>query len=184
VTSTSPPRSTASPANELALPSASRILSSHAPRRPPRLARDDRLLGAALLRAAGPVRPVRRRARCRTHCRTPAAPTPAEPTAEPEQERDDGGFADPKIAEETAPAATSPAMTDPALIARVKQRFGEDCRPERSCGGLLGVDCKAAVDGPYYYVEQADLKVVSTCGGACMRGCTDCPPRAWACATY
>jgi hypothetical protein len=113
-----------------------------------------------------------------------AAPTPAEPTAEPEQERDDGGFADPKIAEETAPAATSPAMTDPALIARVKQRFGEDCRPERSCGGLLGVDCKAAVDGPYYYVEQADLKVVSTCGGACMRGCTDCPPRAWACATY
>ncbi len=119
------------------------------------------------------------------------APAPVEPTAAPiepiepaEQERDDGGFADPKIAEETAPAATPPAMNDPALIARVKQRFGADCRPERSCGGLLGVDCQAAVDGPYYYVEQADLKVVSTCGGACQRGCTDCPPRAWTCATY
>jgi len=112
-------------------------------------------------------------------------PTPAPTSAPtPEPERDDGGFADPKIAEETAPAAVPPAMTDPVLIARVKQRFGEACRPERSCGGLLGVDCNAAVDGPYYYVEHADLKVVSTCGGACMRGCTDCPPKAWACATY
>ena len=62
------------------------------------------------------------------------------------------------------------------------QRFGEACRPERSCGGMIGVDCNAAVDGPYYYVAQADLKVVSTCGGACRLGCTDCPPKAWTCA--
>lgn len=101
-----------------------------------------------------------------------------------DQARDDGGFADPRLGEDPAPTQTQPGMTDPALIARVKQRFGDTCRPERRCGGMLGIDCDAAVDGPYYYVEHADLKVVSTCGGACMRGCTDCPPKAWACKTY
>ena len=114
----------------------------------------------------------------------PAPATPATP-APIEQEHDDGGFADPKLGEESAPPQPpqpQPGMTDPALIARVKQRFGEVCRPERSCGGMLGVDCNATVDGPYYYVEQADLKVVSTCGGTCRRGCTDCPPKAWTCA--
>jgi len=119
-----------------------------------------------------------------------SAPAVADVTPEPEPapaneaEHDDGGFADPKVAEPSPPPEVPAAMKDPALVARVKQRFGEKCRPERSCGGLLGVDCDAAVDGPYYYVNDADLKVVSTCGGACMRGCTDCPPRAWTCATY
>lgn len=122
----------------------------------------------------------------------PAQPGPApdEPAAAPapapanEPEHDDGGFADPKVAEQTAAPEVPAAMKDPALIARVKQRFGDRCRPERACGGMLGVDCDAAVDGPYYYVDHTDLKVVSTCGGACMSGCTDCPPKAWACATY
>jgi hypothetical protein len=49
---------------------------------------------------------------------------------------------------------------------------------------MIGVDCKAAVDGPYYYVRRESLEVVSTCGGACMRGCTNCPPSDWTCATY
>ncbi len=114
---------------------------------------------------------------------TPDTP-PAEPTPADEPENDAGGFASPELGEPTAEPEVPAAMKDPALIARVKQRFGESCRPERSCGGLLGVDCNAAVDGPYYYVEHADLKVVATCGGACMRGCTDCPPKAWTCATY
>lgn len=111
---------------------------------------------------------------------TPATPSRPAPIG---QEHDDGGFADPKLGEESAPPPQAhPGMTDPALIARVKQRFGEACRPERSCGGMIGVDCNAAVDGPYYYVAQADLKVVSTCGGTCRLGCTDCPPKAWTCA--
>ncbi len=116
----------------------------------------------------------------------PADATAAAPSAAPsEQEHDDGFFANPKLGEQSAPPPPSqvqPGMLDPALIARVKRRFGEACRPERSCGGLLGVDCNAAVDGPYYYVAQADLEVVSTCGGACRLGCTDCPPKAWTCA--
>jgi len=115
----------------------------------------------------------------------PAAAEPAEPVEPKESEHDDGGFADPKVAEQTAKPEVPAAMKDPALVARVKRQFGDRCRPERTCGTMLGVDCDAAVDGPYYYVEQTDLKVVSRCGGACMNGgCTDCPPKAWACATY
>jgi len=123
-----------------------------------------------------------------TQSNEPAAAEPT-PTQEAEAEHDDGdddgGFADPKVAEQTAKPEVPAAMKDPALVARVKQQFGERCRPERACGTMLGVDCDAAVDGPYYYVEQTDLKVVSRCGGACMNGgCTDCPPKAWTCATY
>lgn len=111
----------------------------------------------------------------------PAAPGPARPAGD---SKDDGGFADPGLGAESPREAQPQPPADPALAARVKERFGERCRPERSCGELLGVDCDAAVDGPYYYVQKTDLKLVSTCGGACMRGCTDCPPKAWTCPTY
>lgn len=100
--------------------------------------------------------------------------------------KDDGGFADPKLGEEPPPqpGPEPEPIDDPALTTRVQERFGERCRPERFCGELLGVDCGAAVDGPYYYVQKTDLKPISTCGGACMRGCTNCPPKAWTCPTY
>jgi hypothetical protein len=67
---------------------------------------------------------------------------------------------------------------------QVSNRF-PGCRFERECGALLGVDCESAVDGPYLYVQKSDLKVVATCGGACMSGsCTNCPPKEWTCSTY
>lgn len=114
------------------------------------------------------------------------AEQPAEkPAEQPDEQADDGAnFADPKTAD--PPPATKPeTATDPELAARVKTKFGENCRLERTCGDLVGVDCKAAVDGPYYYAEKRDLKTVATCGGACMSGrCTDCPPKAWTCPTY
>jgi len=112
----------------------------------------------------------------------PATPTPPSPPAEPDE--DHGGFADPRVVDPPPPAPAQPPP-DPALAARVQDKFGERCKLERSCGELLGVDCGAAVDGPYYYVQKSDLKTVATCGGACMGGrCTDCPPKAWTCATY
>jgi hypothetical protein len=114
---------------------------------------------------------------------SPTPPAAAPPTT-PDPDEDLGGFADPRVADPPPPAPAQPAP-DPALAARVTEKFGERCKLERSCGELLGVDCGAAVDGPYYYVQRADLKTVSTCGGACMGGrCTDCPPKAWTCATY
>ncbi|HYO55601.1 hypothetical protein [Archangium sp.] len=64
----------------------------------------------------------------------------------------------------------------------------EGCERDRACGGLVGVDCDSAVDGPYYYVEERTGRVVETCGGACMGGpkpdqgiCVECPPREWTC---
>jgi len=74
---------------------------------------------------------------------------------------------------------------DAARDERIQQRFGDHCRLERTCGALWGIDCEAAVDGPYYYVKPDTLEVVSRCGGYCMGGrCTNCPPKEWNCATY
>lgn len=71
----------------------------------------------------------------------------------------------------------------------IKAQFGDRCRLERTCGPLWGIDCEAAVDGPYIYVRpRADGWVrITTCGGACMGGrCTNCPPKneGWTCETY
>jgi hypothetical protein len=71
----------------------------------------------------------------------------------------------------------------------ITKRFGERCRLERTCGPLWGVDCEAAVDGPYFYVRPRPdgLQTITTCGGACMGGrCKNCPPKneGWTCETY
>jgi hypothetical protein len=97
----------------------------------------------------------------------------------------DGGanFASPPGTDDPQPA--KPGDVPPELAEKIKRQFGEKCRLERTCGDLLGIDCDAAVDGPYYYVRRDSLEVVSRCGGYCMSGtCTDCPPKAWTCPTY
>jgi hypothetical protein len=67
----------------------------------------------------------------------------------------------------------------------IRKVFGDSCRLERSCGKLWGIDCMSASDGPYYYVKQESLDVISRCGGNCMAGhCERCPPPAWTCPTY
>ena len=108
---------------------------------------------------------------------------PAEPAVQQPAPDDSAGFAGPPAPEEP-PEVEAPATASPELAERIKRTFGDNCRYERACGELIGVDCDAAVDGPYYYVHRESLAVVSTCGGACMRGCTNCPPSTWSCATY
>jgi len=67
---------------------------------------------------------------------------------------------------------------------RIAKQYGNQCRLERTCGALWGIDCGAAVGGPYYYVRAGSLATVSACGGFCtMTRCTQCPPRDFACAT-
>jgi hypothetical protein len=106
-----------------------------------------------------------------------AAPLPAPPPAASTAPTTSAGSA-------AAPASSSPPA-DASRDARIRQRFGERCRLERACGELWGIDCEAAVDGPYYYVKPSTLEIVSRCGGFCMGGrCTNCPPREWKCATY
>lgn len=87
-------------------------------------------------------------------------------------------------APEEAPPESQAEQAPPELASKIRSAFGEQCRFERACGELVGVDCNSAADGPYYYVRQGSLEVVSTCGGACRRGCTECPPKAWDCPTY
>lgn len=115
-----------------------------------------------------------------------ASPTGPAPATSPRAADDpgDGGanFASPP---EPEPQTPQPAPeVSPELAARIKRQFGDNCRYERSCNDMIGVDCDAAVDGPYYYVRRDNLEIVSRCGGYCMKGCTDCPPKAWTCPTY
>lgn len=82
------------------------------------------------------------------------------------------------------PSSSAPVSPEEARVAAIKARFGNSCRLARECAGMWGIDCDAAVDGPFYYVEAQTLKVVAQCGGYCVGGrCTECPPRTWTCAT-
>lgn len=68
---------------------------------------------------------------------------------------------------------------------RIRARFGEWCHLDRMCGGMWGIDCLSAVDGPYYYVVAGSLEVISKCGGYCFgQKCLDCPPLGWKCSTF
>ena len=95
----------------------------------------------------------------------------AAPSATPSAARGDGVVVHPSA--------------EPARDAKIQTRFGKSCRLERTCGALWGIDCDAAVDGPYYYVKANTMEEVSACGGLCMGGrCTNCPPKEWGCTTY
>jgi hypothetical protein len=56
-----------------------------------------------------------------------------------------------------------------------------ECKFIQECGDLILMDCNSAADGPAYYINQKTAKILGTCGGACMRGCTNCPPKEWTC---
>jgi hypothetical protein len=85
-----------------------------------------------------------------------------------------------RAASSAAPSAS--ATPGEARDAAIKKRFGTSCRLARECQGLWGIDCDAALDGPYYYVEAQTLDVVARCGGYCDGArCTNCPPRTWTC---
>ncbi len=62
------------------------------------------------------------------------------------------------------------------------------CEVDARCGELVGVNCGAEVDGPYYYVEAFSGRILEYCGGACMAGprpdspyCRNCPAVGWTC---
>jgi hypothetical protein len=57
----------------------------------------------------------------------------------------------------------------------------KSCKFIQACGDAILIDCNSAADGPAYYIDRRTATVQATCGGACMRGCTGCPPRTWTC---
>lgn len=114
----------------------------------------------------------------------PEVPTEPAPVRVPETEPAQPAEPEPETKAEAKTEAEFP-KADPELEARIKKTFGDNCRLERKCKDMLGIDCQAATDGPYYYVVPETLEKISTCGGACMGGkCTNCPPKEWTCAVY
>ena len=108
------------------------------------------------------------------------ADAPADAPASPEEQ--EANFASPPHTD-PGPIAGPSASGDSELDARIKEKHGQSCRFARACGDeMIGIDCNAAADGPYYYAKRSDLEIISTCGGACMGGdCTNCPPKEWTC---
>lgn len=84
------------------------------------------------------------------------------------------------------PAAT-PACQPRALLAQESRLLAQlgiqdaSCKFLQECGDTMLIDCNSAADGPAYYIDRRASKVLATCGGACMRGCTGCPPTTWTC---
>ena len=66
--------------------------------------------------------------------------------------------------------------------------LAEHCRIDKSCGDLVGLNCLADIDGPYYYVNRKSGAIVGYCGGYCLGGakgkCKNCPPKEWTCELY
>jgi hypothetical protein len=59
--------------------------------------------------------------------------------------------------------------------------FGFDCKTDKVCGDIIGIDCNSAADGDYLYIDKNTKEIISYCGGYCMTGCTNCPPEEWDC---
>lgn len=64
----------------------------------------------------------------------------------------------------------------------------QGCETAASCDGLVRLNCRVEVDGPYFFVEKLTGRVVSNCGNACVaveprpeEGHCACPPKAWTC---
>jgi hypothetical protein len=87
-----------------------------------------------------------------------------------------------------APTAPTKSPCEPrALIAQESRLLAQlgiqnaSCKFIQECGDQMLIDCNSAADGPAYYIDRRASKVLATCGGACMRGCTGCPPAGWTC---
>lgn len=63
----------------------------------------------------------------------------------------------------------------------ILENFPSECNVSARCGDIVGINCKAEVDGPYYYVDKNTHEIISRCGGYCMMGCENCPPQEWSC---
>ena len=61
--------------------------------------------------------------------------------------------------------------------------YGFYCEKAGSCNNLVAINCKAEVDGPFYYVDAETGEITEYCGGYCMVDseiyCKNCPPKKW-----
>ena len=95
-----------------------------------------------------------------------------------------GGFTPPTPPTRARSACEPRGLTaeESRLLARLGLFDGRtSCTFIQECGDVILIDCNSAADGPAYYIDRRAAKLLATCGGACMGGCTGCPPRAWTC---
>ncbi|KKU95063.1 MAG: hypothetical protein UY22_C0001G0007 [Candidatus Amesbacteria bacterium GW2011_GWC1_48_10] len=48
------------------------------------------------------------------------------------------------------------------------KKYGPDCEYVSRCGNIISVNCRAEVDGPFYYVNKKTGEILEYCGGYCM----------------
>lgn len=73
---------------------------------------------------------------------------------------------------------------DPTTKEINPKAYGPLCGVVGTCNDLVAINCRAEVDGPFYYVNSRSGEIVGRCGGECDRpeGCpTLCPPKEWTC---
>ena len=67
------------------------------------------------------------------------------------------------------------------------KKFGTECEYAGQCGNIVAINCRAEVDGPFYYVEKNRGNIIEYCGGYCEANdptgiyCHNCPPKGWNC---
>jgi len=67
------------------------------------------------------------------------------------------------------------------------KKYGRACEYSGQCGDIVAINCRAEVDGPFYYVNKNSGEIIEYCGGYCMGGdptgkyCKNCPPKDWNC---
>jgi ankyrin repeat protein len=93
----------------------------------------------------------------------------------------DAGVKPPPAPVAPLPQAQPLTKDQTQLMVRAGLAAEKDCKFRVQCGDTLLIDCNSAADGPAFYIDQRAGKVLSTCGGACMLGCKDCPPPGWTC---
>ncbi len=66
------------------------------------------------------------------------------------------------------------------------KKYGQNCRIEKVCFNLIGVDCGSSTDGPYYYIDRRNEEIISSCGGERRISNIQqkCPPEEWMCKVY
>src|SRR4030067_2056693 len=67
------------------------------------------------------------------------------------------------------------------------KKYGPDCEYVGQCGNLISVNCRAEVDGPFYYVNKKTGEILEYWGESCVtddpigKYCGDRPTNEWDC---
>ena len=75
------------------------------------------------------------------------------------------------------------------ILSNPEIKSAPDCKIVDYCGDTATVNCRAEVDGPFFYVNKYSGEILEYCGGYCLmplesregKYCQNCPPKDWNC---